>query len=127
MSRDILDSLQPPVVLKSLAQFNQYSKSHDVLKWTPDGHPDPYVFAADAHSDYWHVRCPSHERTGDALRDSQGFTVTFDCGTRMRIHSVHTHRKRSVAIVYAGEVGEVGDVGDVGDDERDLKIQRVGI
>ena len=106
MSREILENLQPPIVLKSLAQFNQYSKSHDVLKWTPDGHPDPYVFAADKQSDYWHVRCPPHERTGDALRDSQGFTVTFDCGTRLNILSVHTRRKRSVAIVQASHVGD---------------------
>ena len=106
MSGDILDTVRPSVVLKSLAQFNQYSKSHDVFKWTPDGHPDPYLFASDAQTDYWHVRCPPHERTGDALRDAEGFTVTFDCGARVRIHSVHTRRKRSTAVVHASHVGD---------------------
>ena len=102
--------MEPPVVLKTLAEFNRYSKSRAGWTWNPDGHTDGYVFIEDSRSGYWHVRCPKHERSGGTLLDSAGIEVNLrnamgDHKTLL-IRHVHMLKTRCTAIVTEGDVGD---------------------
>ena len=95
--------MEPPVVLKTLAEFNRYSKSRVGWTWNPDGHTDGFVFIEDSRSGYWHVRCPKHDRSGGVLLDSAGADVHLvnAGGDRktLRVRHVHMLKTRCTAVI----------------------------